>query len=119
MQTPAAEVNSHFTHAIDSPMSISKPLLPSMQTKTAAIAPVSHSSPQKFTEVKQTLAIRQESVKKELDSILGMSPSPQRQIDRNDWNLESPAKFELKLDPVASSKKSKDIRIDLVPAQAE
>lgn len=48
-----------------------------------------------------------------------MSPSPQRQIDRNDWNLESPAKFELKLDPVASSKKSKDVRIDLAPAQVE
>ena len=54
-------------------------------------------SPSKFSHVKATLAIRQESVSKELDSILGDSPSPSKQVERTDWTLVSPEKFAFRL----------------------
>ena len=50
--------------------------------------------------MKASLAIKHESVEKELDSILGESPSPSKQVDRVDWTVVSPVKFALKLDRV-------------------
>ena len=57
-----------------------------------------YDSPMKLSSIKATLAIRQESVKKEIDSIMGDSPSPSKQVERIDWTLVSPEKFALKLD---------------------
>ena len=57
-------------------------------------------SPQKFSAIKASLAIKQETVEKEIDSILGESPSPSKQVERIDWTLISPQKFSLKLDRV-------------------
>ena len=57
-------------------------------------------SPQKLSAIKASLAIKQETVEKELDSILGDSPSPSKQIDRQGWSLVSPEKFALKLGQV-------------------
>ena len=59
-----------------------------------------YESPMKFSSIKACLAIRQESVKKEIDSIMGDSPSPSKQVERIDWTLVSPEKFALKLDTV-------------------
>lgn len=72
-------------------------------------APFSMESPQKYSAVKASLAVRLESVEKGADSILGESPSPSKQIDRFGWTLDSPDKlvcsppgtFALKLDRVA------------------
>ena len=55
-------------------------------------------SPCRGSAALQALAIRHESVEKAQDSILGESPSPSKQVQRADWNLESPDKqFSLKL----------------------
>ena len=66
-------------------------------------------SPQKFSAVKQRLALKPETIEKGQDSILGESPSPSRQVVHNDWTLISPCKFALKLDKVeeASNQQSR------------
>jgi len=72
-------------------------------------------SPQKLSEIKASLAIRQETVEKELDSILGESPSPSKQVMRSGWNLISPKKFCL----AASPDKKFSLKLDRVAAIAE
>lgn len=53
-------------------------------------------SPQKFSTIKTSLAIAQETFENKADSILGESPSPSRQVERTDWTLISPLKLNLK-----------------------
>ena len=53
-------------------------------------------SPQKFSTIKTSLAIAQETFENRADSILGESPSPSRQVERTDWTLISPLKLNLK-----------------------
>ncbi len=57
-------------------------------------------SPQKLSAMKASLALKQESVEKEIDSILGDSPSPSKQVERNGWSIISPQKFALRLDNI-------------------
>lgn len=48
-------------------------------------------SPLKFSAAKNQLALRHESVeKKEVDSILGESPSPSKVVERRNFMLNSP-----------------------------
>lgn len=72
-------------------------------------------SPQKLSAIKASLAIRQETVEKELDSILGDSPSPSKQISRAGWNLSSPEKFAFG----ASPDQKFSLKLDRVAAIAE
>lgn len=72
-------------------------------------------SPQKFSAIKASLAIRQETVEKELDSILGDSPSPSKQVSRGGYHLISPEKFCLG----ASPEKKFSLKLDRVDAIAE
>ena len=53
-----------------------------------------------ISEMKASLQIKQETVEKQLDSILGESPSPSKQVRRADWTVVSPVKFALKPDQV-------------------
>ena len=71
-------------------------------------------SPQKFSAVKTRLALRQETVEKGQDSILGESPSPSKQVDRFGWNLDSPDKFD-----ESSPCKKFTLTLDRVPAPEE
>ena len=74
-------------------------------------------SPQKLSTIKATLAIRQETVEKELDSILGDSPSPSKQVSRGGYHLISPEKFCLAASPVKKSQFT--LKLDRVDAIAE
>ena len=49
---------------------------------------------------KHNLALKHETIEKGMDSILGESPSPSKQIERVDYTLVSPTKFALKIDRV-------------------
>ena len=64
---------------------------------------VAETSPmRKMSQMKASLAIKQETVEKQLDSILGESPSPSKQVGRVDWTVVSPVKFALKTDLIAT-----------------
>ncbi len=56
--------------------------------------------------------MKQETVEKEIDSILGESPSPSKQVERNGWTLISPQKFSLRLDTIPQ-------RVDEVKAEEQ
>ena len=73
---------------------------PFHKEKVTEISPERKGNQSKLTKLKASLAIKQETVEKELDSILGDSPSPSKQVERIDWTVVSPIKFALKLDRV-------------------
>ena len=69
--------------------------------------------------MKASLQIKQETVEKQLDSILGESPSPSKQVTRADWTVVSPVKFALKPDQVnqQQAEQQYDLNIKVQPVE--
>ena len=70
-----------------------------------------------LSQMKASLQIKQETVEKQLDSILGDSPSPSKQVRRADWSVVSPVKFGLKPDQVNKQAEQYDLNIKVQPVE--
>ena len=72
-----------------------------------------------LSQMKASLQIKQETVEKQLDSILGESPSPSKQVTRADWTVVSPVKFAIKPDQVnqQQAEQQYDLNIKVQPVE--